>query len=62
MKTIRDFRLAIGKTQREMAKELGISLSLYEKLESGDKKFSRDLLTKIKKKYPLIDITIFLDL
>lgn len=62
MKTLKEFREAIGKTQQEMANEFNISKSMYEKLESGDKKPGRELIRKIKLKYPLIDVSIFLDL
>ena len=62
MKTLKDFREAIGKTQEEMAKEFDISKSFYEKLESGERKPGRELIEKIKMKYPLIDINIFLNL
>ncbi|MBR4694026.1 MAG: helix-turn-helix transcriptional regulator [Bacilli bacterium] len=62
MKTLKEFREAINKTQEEMAKELGISKSFYEKIESGARKPGRELLEKIKIAYPLIDINIFLNL
>ena len=62
MKTLKEFREAIGKTQQEMANELDISKSMYEKLESGDRKPGREMMKKIKLKYPLIDVSIFLDL
>ncbi len=62
MKTLKEFREAIGKTQLEMAKELEISKSMYEKLESGEKKPGRELIERIKIKYPLIDVSIFLNL
>lgn len=62
MKTLKEFREAIGKTQEEMAKELGISKSFYEKVESNERKPSRALIERIKQKYPLIDVNIFLEL
>lgn len=62
MKTLKEFREAIGKTQQEMADEFEISKSMYEKLENGDKKPGRELIRKIKLKYPLLDVSIFLDL
>lgn len=62
MKTIRDFRLAIGKSKPQMAKEFNISLSMYEKIESGERKPGREFIEKVKMKYPIIDVTIFLDL
>lgn len=62
MKTLREFREAIGKTQGEMAREFDISKSLYEKIESGERKPGRELIEKIKIRYPLIDVNIFLNL
>ena len=61
MKTLKDFREAIGKTQEQMAIELSISKSFYEKIEKGERKPGRELLERIKKKYPLLDINIFLN-
>ncbi len=62
MKTLKDFREAIGRTQEEMANELKISKSFYEKIENGERKPGRELIERIKYKYPLLDINIFLDL
>lgn len=62
MNTLKEFREAIRKTQEEMAKELGISKSFYEKIESGERRPGRELIEKIKSAYPLIDVNIFLDI
>lgn len=62
MKTLKDFREAIGKTQEEMSKELGISKSFYEKIENGQRTPSREFIEKIKSIYPLLDVNIFLNL
>lgn len=62
MRTLKEFREAIGKTKQQMAEEFEISESMYEKIESGERKLGRQLIEKIKRKYPLIDVTIFLDL
>lgn len=62
MNTLKEFREAIRKTQEEMAKELGISKSFYEKIESGERKPGRELIEKIKSAYPLIDVNIFLNI
>lgn len=59
MQVLRDFRESIGKTQQEMAEELSISKSYYEKVESGERKLSRELIDRIKEKYPIIDLNIF---
>lgn len=62
MNSLKEFREAIRKTQEEMAKELGISKSFYEKIESGERKPGRELIEKIKSAYPLIDVNIFLNI
>ena len=59
MKTLKEFREAIGKTQGEMAESLGISKSFYEKVENGTRKPSREVIEKIKSVYPLLDVNIF---
>lgn len=61
MKILKDFRESIGKTQQEMADELQISKSYYEKIESGERSASRELIDRIKEKYPIIDLNIFLN-
>ncbi len=61
MDELKYFRKKIGKTQKQMAIELKISQSFYEKIESGKKKPSRKFLEKLKKKYPFLDINIFLE-
>lgn len=60
MKTLKSFREAIGKTQEQMAKDFGISKSFYEKIENGERKPSREFIECVKRKYPIIDINIFL--
>ena len=49
---LRDYRLSINKTQDEMAKIWGITLSFYSKIESGDKNPSIDKIKKFKKCFP----------
>ena len=60
MESLKKFRENLGKTQEEMAKELGISKSFYEKIEAGIKKPGRDLIKKFKTMYPYLDVNIFL--
>lgn len=62
METLKEFREAIGKTQEEMANEFSISKSFYEKIENGERKPGRELIEKIKSKYPIIDANIFLNI
>lgn len=60
MNTLKEFRENIGKTRQEMADDLQISKSFYEKIECGTKKPGRELIKRIKKKYPYFDVNIFL--
>ena len=62
VKTLREFREAIGMTQEEMAINLLISKSFYEKIESGERKPGRELIERFKNKYPILDVNIFLNL
>ena len=52
MNTLSNFRKEINKTQKEMAEILGISISLYEKIESGNRNPSYSFLVKFKKVFP----------
>ena len=61
MEKLRNFREQLGKTQEQMANDFEISKSFYEKIESGTKKPGRELIEKVKKKYPFLDINIFLE-
>ena len=61
MEKLRDFREQLGKTQEQMANDFEISKSFYEKIESGTKKPGRELIEKVKKKYPFLDVNIFLE-
>ena len=59
---LKEFRKETKLTQREMAVALGVSLSMYEKIERGTIKASRNFLDALKGKYPHIDIDyIFLN-
>ncbi len=49
---LRDYRLSINKTQDEMAKIWGVTLSFYSKIESGDKNPSIQKLKEFKKHFP----------
>lgn len=59
MEQLKAFRTSLGLTVREFAKSIEVSKSLYEKVESGDRKPSREFTTKLKKKYPQFDVNIF---
>jgi transcriptional regulator with XRE-family HTH domain len=59
METMKVIRNMTNKSPEEFAKELGISISLYTKIECGNRKPSKNVIGKIKKKYPCIDTNIF---
>lgn len=56
--TLKEIR-GIYKTQKDFAKELGISQSLYEKYERGERTPSNKFLRKLKSLYPNIDLNNF---
>lgn len=43
-------------SQKEMAEVIGVSLSMYEKVERGNIKASRNFMEALKNTYPHIDI------
>lgn len=59
MKALKDFRISLNLTLSAFAKEIGVSKSLYEKVEQGARKPSREFTEKFKKKYPQFDVNIF---
>lgn len=59
MEELKNFRLSLGLTIQEFANSIETSKSLYEKVESGDRKPSREFTTKLKAKYPQFDVNIF---
>lgn len=42
-----------------MAHILGVSRSFYEKIELGDRNVSSNFLSKLKEKFPYVDVNIF---
>jgi transcriptional regulator with XRE-family HTH domain len=48
-------------TQEEFAKKLGVSKSLYEKLERGERDLSKRTLKKLKNLFPTLDVNIFFE-
>lgn len=61
MKTIKDFREQLGLTIEEQAERLGMSVSMYEKIEYGYRDPSIKFIEKFKKTYPYIDTNIFFE-
>lgn len=59
MRTLKDFRISLNLTIQEFSSSIGVSKSLYEKVESGNRKPSREFTTKLKKIYPQFDVNIF---
>lgn len=43
-------------TQKSMARSIGVSLSMYEKVERGHKKASRNFMESLKRVYPEVII------
>lgn len=55
------FRKTINKTNEEMAKILGVSLSMYKQMECGSKNPSLKTMQKFKEEFPTANISeIFL--
>lgn len=61
MEALKQFRAEKGFTREEMAERLNISTSLYDKIEYGDRKPSREFLKKFKEAFPTYDMNIFFD-
>lgn len=61
MKCLASFRKNKGYTTKDMARIIGVSQSLYEKIEFGARLPSRSFLKKFKDKYPDFDMNIFFD-
>ncbi len=59
MEILKRFRLSLNLTTQEFASNIGVSKSLYEKVETGARKPSRMFTTKLKTKYPQFDVNIF---
>jgi len=57
-----EIRMNLGLTQEEMASDLNISKSYYQKIENGERSPSFDFLRKFKKKHPMQSVdAIFFD-
>lgn len=55
--TLKEFRQVAGLTKPEIANLLNISLSYYEKIESGERNPSYNFLKKFSRIFPDSDIT-----
>lgn len=61
MEWLKKYRNEQGLSRAEMATKLGISHSLYEKLELGDRQPSRTFMNKFKHTFPSFDMNIFFE-
>lgn len=59
MKYLSELRKRENLNSLEMAKRIGISESLYTKVESGRREPSRFFMKKLKEKFPEVDMNIF---
>lgn len=58
MNFLKEFRISLNLTLQEFADNVKVSKSYYEKIESGQRKPSREFITKLKHKYPQFDVNI----
>ncbi len=59
MEILRKIREELNLTMDELAERLGMSTSMYEKIEYGYRAPSRKFVAKMKKVFPYIDTNIF---
>lgn len=52
MNNLRELRKENDLNQEQMAAELGVSLSMYQKVEQGNAKAGRKFMEKIKQRFP----------
>ena len=56
MEKLREFRKGKKLTQKEMARKLGVTLSMYEKVEGGRTGVSAAFMQKLKTAFPDVSI------
>ena len=59
MEILKAFRMSLHMSTQDFANSIKVSKSLYEKVEGGVRKPSREFTTKLKRKYPQFDVNIF---
>ena len=59
MEELKNFRKSLNLTTANFAEQIKVSKSLYEKVETGARKPSREFITKLKQKFPQFDVNIF---
>ena len=55
------FRKENNMTRQQMSEKIGVSKSLYEKIELYDRLPSREFMEKFKRTFPTSDMNIFFD-
>lgn len=53
---LRKFRISKGLKRKQMAERLGVTLSLYEKVEGGNAGVSAAFMRKLKNAFPEVNI------
>jgi len=53
---LKEFRKSTGLSQENIARKMGVSLSMYEKVERGNASVSRGFMQKLKKTFPSVSI------
>lgn len=61
METLKKIREELNLTMDDMAEKIGMSTSMYEKIEYGYRVPSRKFMEKMKKTFPYIDANIFFE-
>lgn len=59
MDKLKEFRISMDYTIKEMSNEIGVSKSYYEKIEAGIKEPSRNFIQHLKIRFPQFDTNIF---
>ena len=59
MEMLKKFRLEQGFKREQMAEKMGISTSLYDKIEFDARTPSRNFLNRFKKAFPKFDMNKF---
>lgn len=61
MEWLKDFRKKSGFSRKEMAEKLGISQSLYDKVEFNARLPSQNFMNRFKNTFPTFDMNIFFE-
>lgn len=59
MEELKKFRESTGMSPEDFAKHIKVSLSLYQKVETGNRRPSREFTEKLKRSYPQFDVNVF---